>query len=330
MARVYHDEDVELSAIGDETVAVVGYGNQGRSQALNLRDSGVEVIVGNVRDDSWDDAEDDGFDVYPMSEATARADIVTVLVPDEFQAEIFEADIEPELDAGDAVLFSHGYNVYYEFIDVPDDVDVVMVAPKMIGPTVRDLFEQGEGVPAMVAVHQDATGRAMERTLAYARGIGATRAGAIDSTFEEETVLDLFGEQLMAGGSMAMIMMAYDVLTAEGYDPLTVLFNLYLSGEAVTESRLRAAEGLFDQLENHSRTSQYGQLTKGLAMADEETREAFEENVEEIRTGRFAREWAMEQQAGFPVFNKMWGRVEDHEINEIEEIADEKLDFTLE
>lgn len=330
MARVYHDEDADLSALEDETVAIIGYGNQGRSQALNLRDSGIEVIVGNVRDDSWERAEEDGFDVYLMGEATSRADIVTVLVPDEFQAEIFEEDIQPELDPGDAVLFSHGYNIYYDFIEPPADVDVIMVAPKMIGPSVRTLFEKGEGVPTMVGVNQDATGRAMERTLGYAKGVGATRAGAIDSSFEEETVLDLFGEQLMAGGSMAMIMTAFEVLTNQGYDPLTVLFNLYLSGEAIVESRLRAKEGLFDQLENHSRTSQYGQLTRGLAMADEETREAFRENVEDIQTGRFAREWTMEQQADFPVFNRMWSRMRDHEINDVEEEAREKLDFELE
>lgn len=330
MARVYHDEDADVSAIDDETVAVIGYGNQGRSQALNLRDSGVDVIVGNVRDTSWERAEADGFDIYPMTEATDRADIITVLIPDEFQAEIYREDIEPNLDPDDAVLFSHGYNIYYDFIQPPAYVDVIMVAPKMIGPTVRDLFEDGEGVPTMVAVEQDASGRAHERTLGYAKGIGATRAGAIDSTFEEETVLDLFGEQLMAGGSMAMIMTAYEVLISKGYDPLTVLFNLYLSGEAVVESRLRAEEGLFEQLENHSRTSQYGQLTRGLSMADEETREAFAQNVEDIRTGRFAREWAMEQQADFPVFNRMWSRMRNHEINDVEAEAREKLDFELE
>lgn len=330
MPTVYHDGDADLSTLDDETVAVLGYGSQGRPQALNLRDSGVEVIVGNVRDDSWEHAEEDGFDVYPVDEASERADVVTVLIPDEFQADIFEADIEPGLDAGDAVVFSHGYNVYYGFLEPPADVDVVMVAPKMIGPAVRDLYERGEGVPGKVAVEQDATGRAMERTLAYAKGVGATMAGAIESSFEEETVLDIFCEQMMAGGSMATIMVAYEVLTAEGYDPLTVLFNLYLSGEAIEESRLRAEEGLFDQLSNHSRTSQYGQLTRGLAVADEETRDAFRENLEEIRNGKFAREWTLEQQTGFAVFDKLWDQLQDHEINEVEERAREQLNFTFE
>lgn len=330
MPTVYHDEDADLSALDGETVAILGYGSQGRPQALNLRDSGVDVIVGNVHDDSWERAEEDGFDVYPVAEAAARADVVTVLVPDEFQADIFEADIEPGLSAGDALVFSHGYNIYYGFLEPPADVDVVMVAPKMIGPAVRDLFERGEGVPGKVAVEQDATGRAMDRTLAYAKGVGATMAGAIESTFEEETVLDIFCEQMMAGGSMATIMVAYEVLTAEGYDPLTVLFNLYLSGEAIEESRLRAKEGLFDQLSNHSRTSQYGQLTRGLSMADEETRATFREHVEEIRNGEFAREWTLEQQTGFAVFNKLWDQLQDHEITDVEQQAREQLNFTFE
>lgn len=330
MTDVYHDEDADLSVLDDQTIGIIGYGNQGRSQALNLRDSGVDVIVGNIEDESLERAIEDGFDTYSIQDAVVEADIISVLIPDEVQQEIFDTDIKPGLETGDTLLFSHGYNVYYNSLDIPDDVDVIMVAPKMIGPVVRELFEKGDGVPAEVAVDQNITGDAMDQALAYAKGIGATRSGALESSFEQETVLDLFCEQMMAGGSLATTMAAFEVLTSKGYDPVTVAFNLYLSGEAIEESRLRAQEGLINQLENHSPTSQYGQLTRGMAMANEALYETYRDNIEDIESGEFAKEWELEQAADYPVFERQWEQIRDHELTDVEEKAHELLDLSFE
>jgi ketol-acid reductoisomerase len=329
MPEIYHDEDVELTVIEDETVSIIGYGNQGRSQAQNLRDSGIDVIVGNTEDESYEQAVEDGFETVSISEATRRGDIVAFLIPDTAQPEVYEEQIAPELDEGDALLFSHGYNIYFNNIDPADYIDIIMVAPKMIGPVVRDLYERGEGVPTEVAVEQDATDRALQRTLAYAKGIGATRNGAIESSFEQETVLDLFCEQMMAGGSMATIISAFETLTDQGFDPITVVFNLYASGEAIEESRLRAQEGLIDQLSNHSQTSQYGQLTRGMELHNEETRQRYEEVLEEIRTGEFAKEWTLEQVSDFSKKERLWEEIEEHRITEVEETVHEELDLSF-
>jgi ketol-acid reductoisomerase len=325
LPRVYYDRHADLSGLKEKQIAIIGYGNQGRSQALNMRDSGLDVIVGVVRDKSWNAAKKDSFKVYSIEKASELADVVCLLIPDEVQKKVYEKRIKEKLEEEDVLYFSHGYNIHYGFIIPPSFVDVIMVAPKMIGVSVRDLFVKGFGVPAMMAVYQDFTGKAKKIALAMAKAIGATRAGVIESTFEEETVLDIFGEQMMAGGSLFMTKLAFEVLVEAGYDPLTVIFNLYLSGESIEEARLRAKYGLFRQLKFHSPTSQYGQLTRGASLASEELKKKLQETLEEIKTKKFAEEWAKEMESGYLLFNKLWKKALKDPLNKLEEEARKKI-----
>jgi len=201
MAKIYYEDDADLSVLNDKTIAIIGYGNQGSAQAQNMRDSGLDVIIGNVRDKSWEDAKNAGFDVYPISEAAERADIVHILIPDEVQASVYESEIKDNLNEGNALMFSHGFNIRFKCIKPPEFVDVIMVAPKGPGILVRQTYLDGFGTPALIAVEQDYTGKAKETVLALAKAIGATRAGVLETTFTEETETDLFGEQVdLCGG----------------------------------------------------------------------------------------------------------------------------------
>jgi ketol-acid reductoisomerase len=254
---VYTDADADLSHLEGRTVAIVGYGNQGRAQALSLRDSGVEnVVVGNRADASRDRAEDDGFFVCTMAEAADCADVVFLLVPDEVQPEVYRESIEPGLDSGDVLNFASGYNITYGFIEPPADVDVVMVAPRMIGTTVRELYEEGNGAPALLAVEQDASGEATEVALALAGGIGCTRAVVTDSDFESETVTDPMTEQALLPVFVSALRAKYET----GVAPETVLMEQYLSREISHIWEQAATQGPIEQLTLHSQTSQYGQL----------------------------------------------------------------------
>ncbi len=322
---MYYDKHADISILKDKRIAVIGYGNQGRSQALNMRDSGLDVIVGGIRDKSWRIAKKDGFETYPIKKASEIADIICLLIPDEVQPAVYEKEIKDKLQEEDVLYFSHGYNIYYGFIKPPSFVDVIMVAPKMIGVGVRELFVKGLGVPAMMAVHQDFSGKAKKIALAIAKAIGATRVGVIESSFEEETVLDIFGEQMMAGGSLFMTKLAFEVLVNAGYDPLTVIFNLYLSGESIEEAKLRAKHGLFKQLKFHSTTSQYGQLTRGASLVSEELKKKLQDTIDEIKSGKFAKEWAKEIHNNYSYFNKLWEDVLKHPINKLEEEAKKRI-----
>ena len=303
---IHYAEDTSLDAVADDTIAIVGYGNQGRSQALNLRDSGHDdVIVGNREDGSWDQAEADGFDVMSTTDAADAADVVCLLVPDEVMPEVFEESIEPGLEAGDAVDFASGYNVTYGFISPPDDVDVVMVAPRMIGPAVRETYLSGEGAPALVGVEQDATGRAWDRAIALAHGIGATRSGAIESSFEQETIVDLLSEQAMGPILFNAMRAKYELELEAGIPPEIILTELYLSGEAAHVRKKMAELGVVGQLTLHSRTSQYGQLSRGEAFSKEGIKSFMREQLEGIKDGSFAREWHREQEEGFPTFDRL-------------------------
>ena len=318
---VYNDEDANLSILDDETVAVIGYGRQGRSQALNMRDSGIDVIVGNRKDDSVDRAKDDGFSIFSMDEAANRANIVFLLVPDEVAPDIYEEQIEPNLFDGNLVNFAHGYNIFYNFIEPREDLDVTMVAPKMIGAAVRDLYTEGHGAPSIVGVEQDATGDAKERALALAKGIGATRAGVIDGSFETETILDLLNEQFVAPVLSNTFRTMFEVCSDKGIPPEATLLEMYLSKEYVQTFKKMAELGSVEQLELHSRTSQYGQLKRGDEFESSDIREFMHEQYGALANGEFAREWEQEKEMGFPVMKRLYEQNRESEFIQAEQEA---------
>ena len=319
LVKAYYDEDADLSVLEDKTMAIIGYGNQGRAQGLNLRDSGLRVIVGNVRDAYWEKAVKEGFQVYSIHEAAELGDILFMLVPDEVQREVYENHVKDGLKEGKALVFAHGYNIHYGFIDPPDYVDVLLVAPRMIGTGVRGLYLKGSGAPAFVGVYRDASGEAWKRTLAIAKAIGATRAGAIESSFAEETEIDHFMEQATWAAIGRILQLSFEVLVEAGYPPEIVALELYGSGEAAEVMQKMAEVGFFKQLSLHSRTSQYAQLTRGPRMITNAMKERMRWVVSEIKNGIFAREWEKEQALGYPVFNKAKEDALKHPINEAEQ-----------
>lgn len=319
MNHVYYDSDADLSILDEATVAVIGYGNQGRAQAMNMRDSGVHVIVGNVHDASWEKAEQDGFEVYTIAEAAQRASILCFLVPDEVQKDVYQDSIKAVMEEGKTLSFSHGYNIRFGLIIPSPTVDVVMVAPRMIGVAVRQLYLQGSGVPAYVAVWQDASGLAREKALALAKAIGATRRGVFETTFAMETEIDLFMEQAVWAAVLCVFTIAYDLLLEEGYPPDEVLLEMYVSGEAAEVFKRMSGIGFFKQLHLHSRTSQYGQLTRSRRVFPSDLRDTFKEILEEIRNGTFAQEWEEEKRKGFPLFKRLLEEASGHPFNEEEE-----------
>src|SRR5579885_1748466 len=303
MAQAFFDSDADLSVLAGRTVGILGYGNQGRSQALNLRDSGVAVIVGNQRDASFERAVADGFAAYDLSEAATRADILALLIPDEVMPEIFAEQIRPHLADGVMLILASGYNLYYRSIDLPPMADVAMIAPRMIGTGVRETYLSGEGFPSLLSVEQDHTGQALPLALAYAKGIGSTRAGVFESSAEEETICDLFNEHF---GYVYELRRAYEVLTEAGCSPESVLLEFYAYGEEMELARAHALVGLFHQLTLHSMTSQYGQLVTGRLPPAEDEREKnrLRKLIENIRDGSFAREWSAEQERGLAGFKQ--------------------------
>ena len=307
MAEIYHDDDADLGVLEDQTVALIGYGNQGRSQALNLRDSGVNVIVGNIRDHAGAAAKEDGFPVSNIAEACEQADVVMLLIPDEIMPEVFKTDVAPNLVPGNLVVFASGYNIAFSLITPPDYVDVALVAPRMIGVGVRETFVSGSGFPSFVGVHHDATGTAKVRMLAIAKGIGSTRAGCIEMSMHDEASLDLFTEQAFGPAFGRVLMTAIELLIEAGYPPEAVLLELYLSGElAYTFEKMREV-GLMQQMDFHSRTSQYGTVTRSARFMtlDEPIKEKMSAVLEEIRSGSFAEEWSNQQSTATALFEKI-------------------------
>jgi ketol-acid reductoisomerase len=319
------DEDADLKWIRDITVAIIGYGNQGRAQALNLRDSGVDVIVGSIRDETSRRAEDDGFEVLTIAQAAKRAAAIALLIPDEIQPSVYEDHIAPALSPNKLIDFAHGYNIHFGLIEASSDVDVVMVAPRMLGEHVRTSFEQGRGAPAYVAVAHDASGHARDIALSWAKAIGATRAGVIETTFAQETELDLFTEQATWPMIMRDLMMSFETLVANGFPAEMVALELYGSGEASEVFRQMSRRGVFNQMRLHSQTSQYGTLSRTETMLPERDRSRFEDALEEIRSGRFAKEWSTEQQQGYPRFEELRERASAHPLNEAEKLALEAM-----
>jgi ketol-acid reductoisomerase len=316
--RAYYDRDVDMKVLEGRKVAIIGYGNQGWAQGLNMRDSGVVVIVGNIQDDSFERASVDGFPTMSIPEAVQRGDVLCLLMPDEVQQEVFQRDIAPYLRAGQVLDFAHGYNIRYGFIRPPQNVDVIMVAPRMIGVGVRERFVAGSGAPAFVAVEQDATGQAWPTALAIAQAIGATRAGALRSTFAEETELDHFSEQAVWPVITRLLRMAYELLTEHGYQPEAVLMELYASGEPAQVFKEMAEVGLFRQMSFHSHTSQYGTLSRGPRVLPDDFRATLAQALDAIQQGSFAREWEAERQAGYPVFERLKAEALAHPINQVE------------
>lgn len=307
MAVIYHDEDASLAAIRGETVAILGYGNQGSAQARNLRDSGLEVIVGNIDDPYRAAALQDGFEVVPIAEASRRANLLFLLVPDEIMPEIYKRDIAPHLRQGQLLDFAHGYNIAFGLIVPPPFIDVVMIAPRMIGSGVRDSYVSGEGFPSFVGVHQDASGKAQQRLLGLARAVGSTRAGCLEMTLHDEATLDLFTEQAFGPAFGRVMMTAIDTLVEAGYPPEAVLMELYLSGE-LAYSFLKIRElGMLKQHELHSHTSQYGTITRSARYADLDPplREKMRASLDEIRSGAFAKEWSSDRGDKLELLNQV-------------------------
>jgi ketol-acid reductoisomerase len=298
--KVYHDEDADLDLLRGRRIAVIGYGNQGRAQALNLRDSGLNVSVGNLEDEYAAQAREDGFELLPIQEAAAEADIVMLLIPDEVMPQVFCQEIASCIKQDDVLVFASGYNIAFGFIQPPHSVDVVLLAPRMIGAGVRDLYVAGSGFPSFIAVEGDHSGRAKEIVLALAKGLGSTRAGVVEVTFAQEAQLDLFTEQCFGPAFGHVLTTAVNLLIDEGYPPEAVLLELYMSGELSYTLGKIAEMGLVDQSVLHSRTSQYGSMSRGLRFMVPELRAKMGQGLDEIRSGRFAAEWAAEQEAGCP------------------------------
>ncbi|MBM3146560.1 MAG: ketol-acid reductoisomerase [Actinobacteria bacterium] len=302
---MYYDKDADLCLITGKTVAIVGFGSQGHAHAQNLRDSGVTVVVSDLPGTpNAQRAEKAGFKVLTAAEATKQADAIMMLVPDDVQARLYKSDVGPNLRAGMTLMFAHGFNIHFNQIVPPKDVDVSMVAPKGPGHLVRRQYEEGKGVPSLIAVYQDASGQAKAFALAYARGLGATRAGVIETTFQEETETDLFGEQaVLCGGCTELVTAGFETLVEAGYQPEIAYFECLHELKLIVD--LMWEKGISGMRYSISDTAEYGDLTRGQRVIDCDVRDTMRELLAEIQSGEFAREWILENQAGRPVYSAL-------------------------
>ncbi|MEM4311369.1 MAG: ketol-acid reductoisomerase [Nitrososphaerales archaeon] len=318
MAKIWYDSEVSLEPIKDKLIAVIGYGIQGRAQALNMKDSGLRVIVGLRREGkSWDLAVKDGNEVMEIDEATKRADIIHILIPDMVQAKIYKEFIEPHLKENKALGFSHGASIHWKWIVPPKNVDVIMVAPKAPGQRVREVYLEGSGTPALVAVYQNYTGKAWEKILGMAKAIGCTRAGVIETTFKEEVETDWFGEQVdLVGGVDRMIRNAFETLVEAGYQPEVAYFECLHELKLIVD--LIQRYGIPGMYRRVSETARYGGLTRGKRIIGEEAKEKMKEVLKEIRSGKFAEEWLkVYEKEGQEAFNKYLREIDEHLIEEV-------------
>lgn len=317
MAKLYYNEDADLGVLNGKKVAILGYGSQGHAHALNLKDSGVDVVVAQrPGSKNYDLAVSHGFTPVSVKEAAEIADVIVVLLPDEKQKAVYEQDIAPNLKPGKALVFSHGFNIHFNQITPPKDVDVFMVAPKGPGHLVRRQYEEGRGVPALVAVYQDATGKAFDLALAYAKGIGATRAGVLETTFKEETETDLFGEQaVLCGGLPQLVQAGFDTLVEAGYQPEVAYFECLHEVKLIVD--LMYEGGMAKMYDSISNTAEYGGYVTGPRIVTDDTRQAMAEVLWDIQSGKFARDWILENRAGSPHFKAMRRINAEHFIEDV-------------
>ncbi len=314
---MFYNKDADLLLLRGKTLAIIGYGSQGHAQAQNLRDSGLNVIVSELEGtDNWKLAKEHGFSPVPAEDASKKADFIHILVPDEYQSRIFKESIEKNLSEGNTLVFSHGFNIHYEQIIPAPDVDVIMIAPKGPGHLVRRMYIEGKGVPSLIAIYQDSSGKAKENALAYAKGIGATRAGVLETTFKEETETDLFGEQaVLCGGSTALILAGFEILVEAGYQPEIAYFEVMHELKLIVD--LLNEGGMEYMRYSVSNTAEYGDYTRGPRVIDENVKNTMKTLLNEIQTGEFAREWIIENMANRPVYNKLKKKGTEHPIEKV-------------
>lgn len=317
MPKVYYDKDVKIDVLKKKTVAIIGYGAQGRAHALNLRDSKIKVLISELPGSvNYKAAEKDGFKPLSAADAAKKADIIHILTQDTIQPKVYKEAIEPNLTKGKALGFSHGFNIHFSQIVPPPFVDVYMVAPKGPGTLVRTMYEQKAGVPCLIAVYQDATKKAKQLALAYARAIGGTRAGVLETTFAEETETDLFGEQVvLCGGVTELVKKGFETLVEAGYQPEIAYFECLHELKLITD--LIYAKGISGMRYVVSDTAEYGDITRGKRIVNESTKEEMKKILTQIQTGEFAREWILENKAGRPAFNAMRKKESKHPIEEV-------------
>lgn len=320
MAQVFYDDSCDPKYLKGKTIAVLGYGSQGHAQAQNMRDSGLNVIIGLKPDSkSVPIAKEDGFEVLSPFDASAKADVIQILAPDQIQTQIYEESVKPNLKAGKALVFSHGFNIHYEMIKPPADVDVYMVAPKGPGHLVRRVYREGGGVPCLIAVHQDATGEARQRALAHASGVGGGRAGILETNFKNETETDLFGEQVvLCGGLTSLILAGFETLTEAGYDPDIAYFECLHEVKLITD--LIYEGGIARMRHSISDTAEYGDVTRGPRVINADTKARMKEILSEIQKdkgAKFATEWIAESKNGYPNFQKLREAGLNHPIEKV-------------
>lgn len=316
-AKVYYDADANLDILKGKKIAIIGYGSQGHAQAQNLRDSGLEVIVSDLPGtENYKQAEKDGFKPVSAAEASKLADVIQILTEDEVQPRVYKNEVEPNLTAGKALLFSHGFNIHFGQIVPPADVDVFMVAPKGPGHLVRRVYTEGAGVPALIAIQQDASGQAKQKALAYAKGIGATKVGVLETTFKEETETDLFGEQaVLCGGATALVTAGFETLVAAGYQPEIAYFECLHELKLIVD--LMYDGGIGWMRNSISNTAEYGDYTRGPRIVTDDTYAEMEDILAEIQSGEFAKEWILENQANRPTFLASRRAGAEHQIEEV-------------
>ncbi|MEW5758618.1 MAG: ketol-acid reductoisomerase [Candidatus Omnitrophota bacterium] len=316
MMKIYYDKDADLNILKNKKVAIIGYGIQGRGQSLCLRDSGINVIVSEIKGTpNFESAIRDGFAPVSAEEAAKQADIIQILTQDHVQAKVYNDAIKPNLKKGKALCFSHGFNIHFKQIRPPKNVDVFMVAPKGPGALVRRMYEEGKGVPSLVAIYQDATGNALKIALSYAKALGATKAGVIETNFKEETETDLFGEQaVLCGGVSELIKAGFDTLIEAGYQPEIAYFEVLHELKLITD--LIQEYGISGMRRRVSNTACYGDLTRGPRIITDKTRKEMKKILKEIQKGKFAKEWIKENEAGRPNFNRLITEGDSHKIEE--------------
>ncbi len=317
MSKLYYDLDANWDMISSKKIAVIGYGSQGHAHALNLKESGIDVTVGLYKGSkSWQKAENDGVKVAAVADAVASADIVMILIPDEKQGQVYRDHIAPNLKDGAALAFAHGFNIHFSQVVPPDNIDVFMVAPKGPGHLVRRMYTEGKGVPCLMAVHQNYTGNAQEIALAYARGIGGTRAGVLTTTFKEETETDLFGEQaVLCGGVTELIKAGFETLVEAGYQPESAYFECLHEMKLIVDLMYEGGIGMMRY--SISDTAEFGDYMTGKRIIPDSTREEMRQILAEIQNGEFAKKWILENQANRPVFNAMRRREAEHQIEKV-------------